>query len=225
MYRIARQLPVISVGATKKNDLFHRDRKRMSDENNHHRESKETIFETNNRNTLPNKQLGKNNGFIDSGIDTDTTKFAVDSIACWWKQFGMKNDDNVKSLYIIVDIRGNNNLQYSYLKQLLQQLANETVLTIQVSHYPPGTSKWNEEEYFLFNHLVSNRQDNAFIDMQTIIKQVGLTNITVNQKIHSFYNDQQYPLQIPYSDTEIQTLLSTTPNFQPDWNYTIKPQK
>ena len=35
-------------------------------------------------------------------------------------------------------------------------LVDETGLTIQMSHFPPGTSKWNKIEHRLFNHISMN---------------------------------------------------------------------
>jgi hypothetical protein len=35
----------------------------------------------------------------------------------------------------------------------LQNVADETGLTLQVCHYPPGTSKWNNIEHKLFCHI------------------------------------------------------------------------
>ena len=41
-------------------------------------------------------------------------------------------------------------------KHELQKLADERGLRIRVSHFPPGTSKWNKIEHRLFCHLTGN---------------------------------------------------------------------
>ena len=45
----------------------------------------------------------------------------------------------------------------AYRKLTLQRLADETGLAIAVSHFPPGTSKWNKIEHRLFAFNSSSR--------------------------------------------------------------------
>ena len=47
------------------------------------------------------------------------------------------------TLFITADAGGSNGYRLHAWKHELQQLADETGLTIEVSHFPPGTSKWN----------------------------------------------------------------------------------
>ncbi len=48
------------------------------------------------------------------------------------------------ALFITADAGGSNGYRLRAWKHELQQLADETRLTIHVSHFPPGTSKWNK---------------------------------------------------------------------------------
>jgi Rhodopirellula transposase DDE domain len=48
---------------------------------------------------------------------------------------------------------GSNGSRVRLFKVELQKLADETGLTLQVCHYPPGTSKWNKIEHRLFCHI------------------------------------------------------------------------
>lgn len=41
-------------------------------------------------------------------------------------------------------------------KTELQKLANEINLVIHVSHFPPGTSKWNKIEHRMFSFITKN---------------------------------------------------------------------
>jgi len=41
-------------------------------------------------------------------------------------------------------------------KVALQKLVDETGLSISVSHFPPGTSKWNKIEHRMFSHITEN---------------------------------------------------------------------
>ena len=51
------------------------------------------------------------------------------------------------TLFITADAGGSNGYRLRAWKHELQQLADETGLTIEVSHFPPGTSKWNKIEH------------------------------------------------------------------------------
>ena len=52
-------------------------------------------------------------------------------------------------LLITADSGGSNGARVKLWKVELQNFANETGLEIQVSHFPPGTSKWNKIEQHL----------------------------------------------------------------------------
>jgi hypothetical protein len=41
----------------------------------------------------------------------------------------------------------------------MQKFANETGLEIHVSHFPPGTSKWNKIEHRLFSAISLNGRE------------------------------------------------------------------
>jgi hypothetical protein len=50
---------------------------------------------------------------------------------------------------ITADGGGSNGSRVRLFKVELQKLADETGLTLQVCHFPPGTSKWNKIEHRL----------------------------------------------------------------------------
>lgn len=53
-------------------------------------------------------------------------------------------------LLITADGGGSNGSRNRRWKRERQQFADETGLTIEVAHLPPGTSKWNKIEHRLF---------------------------------------------------------------------------
>ncbi len=61
---------------------------------------------------------------------------------------------DAKRLLITADSGGSNGARVKPWKVELQAFANETGLEIQVSHFPPGTSKWNKIEHRLFSAKV-----------------------------------------------------------------------
>ncbi len=94
--------------------------------------------------------LNDNTGFINLGISHDTAEFAVSSISYWWNAVGKNNFADARRIYISCDGGGSNGSRSRNWKHELQQFSNDTGLEIMVSHYPPGTSKWNKIEHQMF---------------------------------------------------------------------------
>ncbi len=93
-----------------------------------------------------------NLGSVYLGTTRDTPAFAVDSIAKWWKEEGMKRYPDARELYILADSGGSNSARSRVWKYSLQtKMCDQYGLSITVSHYPPGASKWNPIEHRLFS--------------------------------------------------------------------------
>ena len=107
-----------------------------------------------------------NTGFINLGISHDTAEFAVSSISYWWEAVGKINFQNAKRLYITCDGGGSNGSHSRNWKYELQQFSNDTGLELLVSHYPPGTSKWNKIEHRMFCYISKNWQGQPLIDIK-----------------------------------------------------------
>jgi hypothetical protein len=63
---------------------------------------------------------------------------------------GSKSHRGAKELLIVADGGGSNGSRSRLWKVALQELADRLGLTIQVCHFPPGTSKWNKIEHRMF---------------------------------------------------------------------------
>ena len=77
------------------------------------------------------------------------------------------------TLFITADAGGSNGYRLRAWKHELQQLADETGLTIEVSHFPPGTSKWNKIEHRLFCHITANWRGTPLTTYETIVDRIG----------------------------------------------------
>ncbi|MBM3413315.1 MAG: ISAzo13 family transposase, partial [Bacteroidetes bacterium] len=110
---------------------------------------------------FPDKELGKavpygvydlthNEAGVSVGISHDTAEFAVTAIRRWWKRLGQKRYPRATRVLITADSGGSNSPRTRLWRWELQKLANDTGLTIELCHYPPGTSKWNKIEHRLF---------------------------------------------------------------------------
>lgn len=98
---------------------------------------------------FPDKKLGKaipygvydiesNEAWVSVGISYDTGEFAVEAIRRWWQQLGKQRYSKPKRLLVTADSGGSNGHRNRLWKYELQRLADETGMTIEVCHYPPG---------------------------------------------------------------------------------------
>src|SRR5450631_270144 len=84
--------------------------------------------------------IAANAGCVSVGIDNDTAQFSVNSIRRWLDLMGHARYPDMDQLMIMADGGGSNGSRVRLFKVELQNLADETGLTLQVCHYPPGTS-------------------------------------------------------------------------------------
>ena len=183
---------------------------------------------------FPIKELGKiapygvynvnnNVGFVNVGTNYDTSEFAVESISRWWETVGKNTFPNATKLYITADCGGGNGNRARMWKFQLQQFANHTGLEVHVSHYPPGTSKWNKVEHRLFCYISKNWQGKPLVDIQTAIDLIGGTKTTAGLHVICARDDTEYELAKKVSDDDFESIvLIDIPPFT-TWNYQILP--
>ena len=76
--------------------------------------------------------MARNEAWVSVGWDHDTPAFAVASIRQWWRQMGCDAYPDATTLFITADAGGSNGYRLHAWKHELQQLADETGLTIEV---------------------------------------------------------------------------------------------
>lgn len=166
--------------------------------------------------------LANNEGWVSVGIDHDTASFAVATIRCWWVEMGQKNFKTNK-LFITADGGGSNSSRSRLWKKELQLFANETGLEITVSHYPPGTSKWNKIEHRLFSYISMNWKARPLINVQLVVDLIAATTTTKGLKVKSKLDTNIYEIGKKVSDKELQEVKIIKDDFHGEWNYTISP--
>jgi hypothetical protein len=168
--------------------------------------------------------IGRNTGFVNIGTDHDTGAFAVASIRGWWRHEGRKLYPEACKLLITADGGGSNGSRLRIWKWSLQQLADETGLSILVCHFPPGTSKWNKVEHRLFSFISSNWRGEPLRDYETIVNLISRTTTVKGLKVTCRLDRRKYPLGRKVSDEEMKHVNLERNKFHGDWNYTIRPQ-
>ena len=168
--------------------------------------------------------VGRNEGWVSVGIDHDTAEFAVDSILAWWKNMGRKAYPSATKLLIMADAGGSNASRSRLWKAGLQRLANLTGLDLHMSHFPPGTSKWNKIEHRMFSFITQNWRARPLVSYQTIIDLIAKTRTTTGLKIKAKLTQRTYPTGVEISAAEMAKLNLKPDDFHGDWNYSLLPQ-
>ena len=112
-------------------------------------------------------------GWVSVGIDHDTAEFAVQSIRRWWFEMGRPLYTRARRLLITADCGGSNGYRVRLWRLQLQQLADDLGLTVQVCHFPPGTSKWNKIEHRMFCHITNNWRGRPLLTRQIVVNLIG----------------------------------------------------
>ena len=169
--------------------------------------------------------LAANDGFVSVGVDHDTPVFAVTSIEAWWKQVGVKRYPNTREIFITADAGGSNSYRSHVWKHELQRVADKLGLAIRVSHFPPGTSKWNKVEHRLFSFISINWRGRPLRSYETIINLIGNTTNRGGLVVRARLDRRRYPTGKKISAKEIRALKVERDAFHGDWNYVIKPRE
>ena len=169
--------------------------------------------------------IGKNEGFVNLGVSSDTSEFAVESISRWWLTLGKNTYPETTKLYINCDGGGSNGCKTKLFKFQLQQFANQSGLKVHVSHFPPGTSKWNKIEHRMFCYITSNWKGQPLISIETVIQLIGSTTTTTGLKIICIKDDTVYKIGIKVSDKDFASIKIKNVSAMPAWNYIISPNK
>lgn len=168
--------------------------------------------------------LGRNEGWVNVGVDHDTAAFAVESIRRWWRLMGRPSYPGAKRLLITADSGGSNGARVRLWKWELQQLADETGLEISICHFPPGTSKWNKIEHRLFSFISQNWRGKPLISHEVIINLIAATTSKTGLEVKSALDSNSYPDKIKISDQQMSELRIKRASFHGDWNYSLLPR-
>ena len=168
--------------------------------------------------------IAANTGCVSVGIDNDTAQFSVNSIRRWLDVMGRERYPAAERLMITADGGGSNGSRVRLFKVELQKLADETRLTLQICHFPPGTSKWNKIEHRMFCHITQTWRGKPLTSRLVVVELIAATTTKAGLKVQCELDTRVYPKGIKVSDAEMDTLNIKGDPFHPEWNYTITPR-
>jgi hypothetical protein len=166
--------------------------------------------------------IGRNEGWVNVGIDHDTAEFAVESIRRWWRRMGRRVYPDASRLLLTADGGGSNGYRTRLWKLELQRFADESGLDVTVAHYPPGTSKWNKIEHRMFCHITQNWRGRPLESVETVVSLIGNTVTKTGLRIKAALDRRLYEKAITVSDDQFASLHIRPHRFHGEWNYTLR---
>ena len=167
--------------------------------------------------------LGNNSAWVSVGTDHDTASFAVATIRSWWLAMGKALYPGAKELLITADGGGSNGSRVRLWKLELQRLADELSIPIRISHFPPGTSKWNKIEHRLFSFISLNWRGKPLVSHEVIVNLIAATTTRRGLTVRAELDPTPYPKGVKVSDEEFATIRLARDEFHGEWNYVITP--
>jgi Rhodopirellula transposase DDE domain len=184
---------------------------------------------------FPDPKLGKavpygvydihsNEAGVSVGISHDTAEFAVGAIRRWWQKLGRRRYGGAKRLLVTADSGGSNSSRCRLWKVELQKWADETGLIVEISHYPPGTSKWNKIEHRVFCHITRNWQGTPLETLEIVVESIGATTTETGLEVHAWLDEGTYEKGRKVSDEELAECNIKRNAYHGEWNYEIHPR-
>jgi hypothetical protein len=167
--------------------------------------------------------VAANEGWVSVGLGPDTAAFAVQAIRRWWQVLGRPRYPGASGLMITADSGGSNSCRGRLWKLSLQEFADETGLAIGVSHYPPGTSKWNKIEHRLFSHIGMNWRGRPLTSAEEMARLIRATTSRTGLRVEAEVEPRVYPKGVRLKLRDLRHVRLQPAEFHGDWNYTISP--
>src|SRR3954451_15635197 len=167
--------------------------------------------------------LSTDAGWVNVGVDHDTSAFAVASIRRWWTARGAVDHPGASKLLITADAGGSNSYRYRLWKAELAALAAETGLTITVCHFPPGTSKWNKIEHRLFSQITMNWRGRPLTSHQVVVATIASTRTRSGLRVQAELDPGDYPLGLAVTGEQLRRPPVPRHPQHGAWNSTIAP--
>lgn len=168
--------------------------------------------------------IGRDEGWVNVGVDHDTPEFSAESIRQWWRTLGRTHYPEATDVLIIADSGGSNSARSRVWKQRLQEWADETGLSVSVCHYPPGTSKWNKIEHQLFSRIAMNWRGHPLTNYETIVGLIGATTTRTGRPVQAALDKGTYPTGVRVNNKEMSQVRLRRGRMHGEWNYTLLPR-
>ena len=96
---------------------------------------------------------------------------------------------------------------------------------IHVSHFPPGTSKWNKIEHRLFSYISKNWRGRPLETLEVIVSLIAGTTTKSGLKVQCKLDESEYMKGIKIADDQMAALNHQKKEWHGEWNYIISPSQ
>ena len=167
--------------------------------------------------------LQRNAGYMVVGVSHETAEFAVAAIRRWWLEIGRIDYTGHPRLLIQADGGGANRYDSWLWKAELQALTDEFNLTILVTHFPTGASKWNPIEHRMFAPISKNWAGQPLVSYETMLKFIRTTRTETGFRCKACLDTSVYETGRKLTAEE-KALINLRPRrIFSEWNYMIRP--
>lgn len=167
----------------------------------------------------------RNTGSVFVGISHDTAEFAAGALEKWWRYTGKHQYQGADKLLILADGGGSNSARNRAWKVNLQEkLCDRHGITVTVSHYPTGASKWNPVEHRLFSEISKNWAGRPLDSYETVLNYLRTTSTSTGLSVKAYMDVRTYETGVKISDEQMAALSLHPHAIQPNRNYTLKPR-
>lgn len=164
-------------------------------------------------------------GFVMVGISHNTPAFAADGVAGWWEILGSELYPGRTKILILCDSGGANDYRYWAWKLALQErVCDRFGLTVTVSHYPPGASKYNPCDHRLFSEISKNWAGRPLETYETVLKYIESTRTKTGLRVAASLNTTFYATGLAVPEEAKASLAIERHKVLPKFNYTLFPR-
>jgi len=168
--------------------------------------------------------MARNEASVNVGQSCDTPQFAVASIRRWWGSMGKRAYPDARMLFITADAGGSNGYRSRVWKHELQKFADDVNIRIRVSHFPPGTSKWNKIEHRLFCYITKNWRGKPLRTFETLVELIANTRTKAGLRVKAKLDKRKYKKGVGVTAKQMDALKLHPDKFRGDWNYELRPR-
>lgn len=168
--------------------------------------------------------VGRNTGYVVVGTSHETPAFAIAALRRWWLDVGRLHYRGKRAWLIQADGGGANGHRCWLWKWGLQQLADAFRITITVTHYPMGASKWNPIEHRLFSRISGNWAGQPLSSYETVLKFIRTTKTATGLACQAQLDRRVYETGVKVSSEQKAQVNLQPHRILPHYNYTIQPR-
>jgi hypothetical protein len=169
--------------------------------------------------------VAKNVGYVTVGISSNTSEFAISCLESWWRLYGESAYPHCHRVLVLADGGGANgyNLR-TWKKDLQDKMCDALGLTVTVSHYPPGCSKWNPVEYKLFSQISINWAGQPLRSLDLMLAFIRGTTTRAGLTVEAQLDRGIYRKGRKVTKQQLKELALSPHAVCPHWNYTLAPR-